>query len=384
MAPLAAIWFGAIPIAGFLANLIAVPWVGAVSVPLGLLGALGELCVPGGGRWLFAVSGFSLELLARLLAFLADLRFALWPVGNPDAVALGLAMLGSLILLAPRGLPGRPLGLPLFLPLLFPPAEHLAPGTLAVRMFDVGQGTAVLVSTPDIVLLYDTGPRSGAFDAGERIVVPALRALRIRRLDWIVVSHGDADHAGGLEAARRAYPEARLFASGIPGAEPCLAGQRFLQGSTALLWLHPPAWMPDLRNESSCVLRIEHKNASVLLPGDIGLIVEGRLLRERPGDLRAEVVLVPHHGSRRSSSPDFVKTVKARHALISAAHGNPFGHPAPEVVKRWRQSGATVHATACGMIELVYREGSGWERRAARASNPRIWRRPCPSAFAPG
>lgn len=384
MAPLAAIWFGAIPIAGFLANLIAVPWVGAVSVPLGLLGALGELCVPGGGRWLFAASGFSLELLARLLAFLADVRFALWPVGTPDAVALGLAMLGSLIVLAPRGLPGRPLGLPLFLPLLFPPAERLPPGTLAVRMFDVGQGTAVLVSTPDIVLLYDTGPRSGAFDAGERIVVPALRALRIRRLDWIVVSHADADHAGGLEAVRRAYPEARLFASGIADAEPCLADERFRRGSTSLLWLHPPARMPYLGNESSCVLRIEHRGASVLLPGDIGGIVEGRLLRERPGDLRAEVVLVPHHGSRRSSSPDFVTAVEARHALVSAAHGNPFGHPAPEVVQRWRQSGATVHATACGMIELVYREGSGWERRAARTSNPRIWRRPCPSALAPG
>lgn len=383
MAPLAGIWFGAVPVAGFLANLVAVPWVGAVSVPLGLLGAFAELAVEGGGRWLFALSAHSLELLRLFLAFLAGFELALWPVGTPGLLALALALLGSLAVLAPRGVPGRWLGLPLFLPLLFPAPERLSPGTMKLRLLDVGQGTAVLVSTPDLVLLYDAGPRAGDFDAGERIVVPALRALGVRRLDWIVISHADADHAGGLDALRRAFPGARLIGSGIVDAKPCLAGQDAVVGSTVLSFLHPPPRMPYLGNESSCVLRVEHEGGSVLLPGDIGKLIEGRLVRERREALRADLVLVPHHGSRHSSSPDFVAATRAAHALVSAGPGNPFGHPAPEVVARWRASGARVHATACGMIELVYAADRGWRARASRLADPRVWRRPCPGWLAP-
>lgn len=383
MMPLTGLWFGAIPVTGFLANLVAVPWVGTVSVPLGLIGSFAELLIEGGGRWLFAASALSLHWLARGLAWLADFELALLPVGTPSLAALGLALLGSLIALAPPGIPGRSLGLALFLPLLFPAAESLAPGSIKLRMLDVGQGTAVLVSTPDLVLLYDTGPRLAGWDAGERIVVPALRALGIRQLDWIVVSHADADHAGGLEAVRRAYPQARVLGSGIASAQPCRAGEQLTVGETRLSLLHPPAQMPYLGNESSCVLHLESAGGSLLLTGDIGTLVEGRLVRERAASLRAQVVLVPHHGSRRASSPAFITATQASHALVSAAPGNPFGHPAPEVVARWRSVGAEVHATACGMIELQFTAGGGWTARAARLAHPRVWRRPCPPPFAP-
>ncbi len=379
MMPLSGMWFGAIPLAGFIANLVAVPFVGAVSVPLGLIGALAELLLEGSGRWLLTAAAFSLQLLAGWLGLLTDFGPALWAVGKPSVMALVLAAIGTLLALAPRGVPGRWLGLPLFLPLLFPGAERIAPGTMTLRMLDVGQGTAVLVSTPDLVLLYDTGPRATDWDAGERIVVPALRALRVRRLDWIVVSHADVDHAGGLAAVRKAYPGARLIGSGIEDGEPCVAGARVTVGTTELRWLHPPASMPYLGNESSCVLRVDHAGGSLLLAGDIGKVIEGRLIRERTELLRADVVLVPHHGSRHSSSPDFIAASAARHALVSAGAGNPFGHPAPEVVARWQSAGAMVHSTACGMIELVYREERGWEGRAARRTHPRVWRRPCPA-----
>lgn len=384
MMPLNGIWFGAIPLAGFIANLIAVPFVGAISVPLGLIGALAELLREGSGRWLFTASAFSLELLAGWLSLLTDFGPSLWPVGTPGAAALALAALGILLALAPRGVPGRWLGLPLFLPLLFPRPAPIPPGTMTLRMLDVGQGTAVLVSTPDLVLLYDTGPRMTDWDAGERIVVPALRALGVRRLDWIVVSHADADHAGGLAAVRKAYPGARLIGSGIEDGELCVAGERTTIGTTQLHWLHPPASMPYLGNESSCVLRVEYAGGSLLLPGDIGRLIEGRLIRERAPLLRADVVLVPHHGSRHSSSTDFIAAVAARHALVSAAAGNPFGHPAPEVVARWRSAGAMIHTTACGMIELRYEAERGWEARAARRAHPRVWRRPCPTAPSAG
>ncbi|MDW8479625.1 MAG: MBL fold metallo-hydrolase [Xanthomonadales bacterium] len=255
-----------------------------------------------------------------------------------------------------------------------------------MNLLDVGQGTALLLRTPGISRCSTTPapPILGGWDAGEQVVVPALRALGVRHLDLIVISHADADHAGGLAAVRRAFPEARLIASGVPGSEPCRAGERMAIGETRLDWLHPPEHMPDLRNESSCVLRLRHGGVAVLLPGDIGRLIEGRLLRERREELRAEAVLVPHHGSRHSSSPGFVAATGARFALVSAGTDNPFGHPAPEVVARWRAAGARILATGCGMIELRHDPARGWRIRAERVAAPRAWRARCDPALAGG
>src|SRR5690606_16436750 len=157
--------------------------------------------------------------------------------------------------------------------------------------------------------LYDMGAAvEDGWDAGERAVVPALHALGVRRLDALVVSHGDADHAGGLEAVRRRFPAPRLLApegAGIGDAFACLGGSGWQHDGVRFRILHPPLHFPYLRNESSCVVRIETVHGALLLPGDIGEAVEERLVGRIPGELAADVVVVPHHGSRHSSTAGF-------------------------------------------------------------------------------
>jgi competence protein ComEC len=226
-------------------------------------------------------------------------------------------------------------------------------------------------------LLYDMGPaQPEGFDAGERIDVPSLRALGVRRLDAAVVSHGDNDHAGGFPAVRRAYPMPVAWSpegSGVEGTRSCRAGMQWQWDGVRFRFLHPPEYFPYLDNESSCVLRIETAHGAALLTGDIGQVVERDLLRRDAAALRADVVLVAHHGSGESSDPGFVAATGARHALISAGYGNRFHHPRPEVVDRWRQAGAHVHDTLDEGALRVRLQAGGVTVEPRRQSHPRPW-----------
>src|SRR5690606_11951036 len=234
-----------------------------------------------------------------------------------------------------RGLPGKPLALLLWLPLLLPARDLPRPGEAELTVIDVGQGLSVLVRTARHSLLYDMGPAlPDGFDAGEHAVVPALHALGVHALDAAVVSHGDNDHAGGWPAVSRAIPVLAMLApegSPTPGISHCVAGQSWEWDGVRFRVLHPTRWFPYLRNESSCVIRIETAHGSVLLTGDMGEVIEQALLKRAAPDLRADMVLVAHHGSAGSSSPAFIQATGARLALVSSGAGNRFGHPKPMV-----------------------------------------------------
>jgi competence protein ComEC len=246
-------------------------------------------------------------------------------------------------------------------------------------VFDVGQGLSVLVRTQRHALLYDAGPavRDG-WDAGERAVMPALRALGVQRLDRIVVSHADMDHAGGLPAVRAAIAAGAVLAppgAGLEIDQACRAGEHWQWDGVVFRFLHPPEHFPYLRNESSCVLRIETAHGAALLPGDIGEVIEQRLLRA-PELLRADVVLAPHHGSRGSSTPGFVTATGARLVLVAAGHDNRFGHPRPEVVQRWERAGAEVLRTPQSGAIRVWLDDGELAVRERRAWRGRLWDRP--------
>ncbi len=377
--PLTVWFFGQASVLGPLVNLVGIPLISLAVVPLSLLAlAGGALGLPGAdlagrlGAWIMDLSWPWLERIA-------DLDGALVWLPEPDALALLLALLGGFWLLLPRGVPGRALGLLLFLPLLLPARERLAPGGFELQVLDVGQGLAVLVRTADHALLYDAGPAfPGGLDAGEAMVAPALRALGVTRLDALVISHGDNDHAGGAESVRRAFPPARAFAPN--GWQPerhrtCEAGLAWDWDGVRFAVLHPTPHFPYLGNDSSCVLRIEGAHGSALLPGDIGEVVERRLLRDARAALDADWLVVAHHGSRSSSSPDFIEAVTPRAALVSAGHDNRFGHPHPEVIERLRARGIQALDTgALGAIRVVL-DGSGqvaWRRQSQR----RLWHEP--------
>ena len=375
--PLTVLLFGQASFAGPVANLAAVPWWSLVVVPLALLGVLAETLHAGFGQWAWQAAAWCFDLLWPALVRIADSPLAMAWLPEPRWHAWPLAMLSAFWLLLPRGLPGKPLALLLWLPLLCPPRDLPAHGEAELTVIDVGQGLSVLVRTANHSLLYDMGPATpDGFDAGARAVVPALHALGMRRLDAAMISHGDNDHAGGWNTVSRAFPVAALLApegSPVPGIVPCRAGQSWQWDGVRIRVLHPSAWFPYLGNEASCVLRIETAHGNALLTGDIGHLVEAKLLREEPASVRNDVVLVPHHGSAGSSSEAFVAASGARLALVSSGAGNRFGHPRQDVVGRWCESGAEVVDTARGGATRIWMGADGLHLQERRTSRPRLW-----------
>ncbi|MET0754520.1 MAG: DNA internalization-related competence protein ComEC/Rec2 [Pseudoxanthomonas sp.] len=375
--PLTVALFGQASAVGPFVNLIAIPWWSLVVVPLSLIGTALEAMHAGAGIWAWRASAWCFDLAWPLFAALADSRFALWWLREAAWYALPLALLGAFWLLLPRGVPGKPLAALLWLPLLCPDAETPGPGEVELLVIDVGQGLSVLVRTAGHALLYDTGPavRDG-FDAGERAVVPALRAFGVADLDRVVLSHGDNDHAGGFASVAAVIPiDESQTPEGSPVAvgSPCVAGQAWRWEGVTFRFLHPTPHFPYLGNEASCVLRIETAHGAVLLTGDIGEVIERGLLRRDPAGIRADVVLAAHHGSGGSSDPDFIAATGARLVLVSAGFANRFGHPKPEVVGRWQAHGAEVLNTAdSGAVRLWLGE-QGLEVRERRRDRPRLW-----------
>ena len=394
--PLTVMLFGEASLAGPFANLLAVPWWSLLVVPLALIGTGLEALHAGAGEFAWRWAAACFQPGWPLFEAFADSGLALLWLPEGRWFALPLALLGAFWLLLPRGVPGKALAALLWLPLLWPERRLPAIGEVELVVIDVGQGLSVLVRTANHALLFDAGPalREG-FDAGERAVLPALRALGVRRLDRAIASHADNDHAGGLAAVLRAFPVGASPAGtspagavlappqaegealgGIP-TRPCQAGDGWDWDGVRLRFLHPPLHFPYLRNESSCVLRIESRHGAALLSGDIGEVVERDLVRRAvlAGDrsLRADVVLVAHHGSGDSSDPSFVEATGARHALVSSGHGNRFGHPRAEVLERWRRAGAQTRNTAAEGALRVALRAAGTTVETRRQTHPRLW-----------
>ncbi|MBF7731333.1 DNA internalization-related competence protein ComEC/Rec2 [Pseudomonas sp. N040] len=353
-----------------LANLLAVPWVSVLVVPLALLGCL-LLSLPPLGDALLWLAGGLLVVLFEVLGALAQLSPA-WIFPAVPLWAWLSGMAGVLLLLLPAGVPLRLLGLALLLPLLWPPLQSPRPGRAEVWVLDVGQGSAVLVRTAGHTLLYDAGPRSGDFDQGARTVLPALRHLGIRRLDRLLLSHADADHSGGAPAVFAGLPVAQVLSGEAAALPPQLNAQACAEdagwswdGVQFRLWRWPQA--PE-GNPSSCVLRVQAHGESVLLTGDIDQAAE-RALQKSGWPLQSDWLLSPHHGSRSSSSPAFLRAVGPQAVLISRGNHNPYGHPHPLVMQRYRQLGLTVHDTVLEgalQIDLGARQAVRGMRNEAR------------------
>ncbi|MDE2407478.1 MAG: DNA internalization-related competence protein ComEC/Rec2 [Xanthomonadaceae bacterium] len=375
--PLCVALFGQASLAGPVANLVAVPWWSLVVVPLSLLGVLAETVHAGAGQWCWQAAAGCFDLLWPVLQRIADSPLAMLWLPEPRWYALPLALVAAFWLLLPRGLPGRPLALLLWLPLWLPARELPAVGEVELNVIDVGQGLSILVRTAHHSLLYDMGPAvPDGYDAGERAVIPALHGLGVQRLDMAVVSHGDNDHAGGLASVSGVYrlPQV-LVPTGSPtrGTQQCLAGQSWIWEGVRFRVLHPAEGIPYLANESSCVLRIETRHGNALLTGDIGQYVERKLLADQPALLRNEVVIMPHHGSAGSSDPRFVTAVGARLTLVSSGADNRFGHPRAPVVQRWCATGSEVLDTARSGAMRVWIGRQGLQLREWRRWQPRLW-----------
>ncbi|MBI2768757.1 MAG: DNA internalization-related competence protein ComEC/Rec2 [Burkholderiales bacterium] len=351
LTPLTLLLFGQVSLVGLLANALAIPWVTLLVTPLAMAGVF---IAP-----LWDAAALAIQGMGVVLQWLAAFPWATVSTATPPLWAAVAGVIGGVLLAMPLPPGLRALGLPLLLPVLMWQAPRPPEGEFELLAADIGQGNALVLRTAAHTLVYDTGPRYGSeSDAGHRVLVPLLRALG-ETVDTLMLSHRDIDHTGGAPAVLAMQPQAALVSSIEDGHElqalrkstRCTAGQRWHWDGVDFEVLQPQAEDYETRNKSnamSCVLRIANGRQTVLLVGDIEKEQEARLVAQA-ALLRADVLLVPHHGSKTSSSEPFLDAVQPRIALVQAGYRNRFGHPAPPVLARYEARQVRVIDSAhCG------------------------------------
>jgi competence protein ComEC len=377
--PLGLAWYQFFTPVSFLANLVAIPWVSVLVVPPVLLGIpVSVLCEPLAG-YLWSMAGLFSALLFEYLECLAAVQGNLDTLSPPPLWQSVLAVAGGLLLLLPRGLGWRWYGLFMILPLFLPPAERSRPGEIELEVLDAGQGTAALLSSGRHLMIYDAGPGDGrGHDLVDGVIAPAVARLSSRAPGRIVISHGDLDHAGGLESVLQLYPQSSFLASLPalpPGIEPCRAAMEWAWPGASFQTLHPSRGLPYLGNDSSCVVSMRSEPGSILFAGDISEAIEARLLRQ--GLPPHRVLLVPHHGSATSSSTAFIERVGPEIAIATASLGNRFDFPRDEVRARYESRNIRFWSTGeCGAIRLRLQADGAIQASSARRERRRIWRYP--------
>jgi competence protein ComEC len=347
LAPVLAATFGRLSLVGPLVNAVAIPAFSLLMLPAVLLGTAITIVAPPASAPLWRVLGAILDATWPVLGWIADWPAASFaPAVQPIVLVAGAGVLAFAALLIPvRGLIAA--AAVLLVALVCGRAQPIGPGTFTLTVIDVGQGLAAVVETAGRVLVFDTGPRwRGGTVAARVSLLPYLRARGIRKIDRLVLSHDDQDHAGGAALVAGAIEVAHTLAqpgSRLAGVEPCVAGSGWDWDGIAFRVLHPARVFEGSDNDRSCALRVSGPGGSALLLADPEAAAESELVGQA---IVADVVLVPHHGSASSSSPALIDAVSARVGIASAGFGNRWRMPRADVVARWRASGTTVISTA--------------------------------------
>lgn len=332
--------FGYVSLTSLVANAIAIPWVSFVIVPLTLLGTILILVEPTLGGLLLELAANIFDALWISISWLADLP--IWQQHTPPLWSVIVAMVGVAILLLPRGFPARWIGIFWLLPLFLIPPAQPKHGEVWLDLLDVGQGLAAVIRTKNSVLVYDTGPKfCSGFNTGEAVIVPFLRAQGIKKIDKLVISHGDNDHIGGMASVL----ENLAVTERLIGKN-CQKGQNWQIDGVHFEILHPPAnYAAKKTNDHSCVLKVSATGGTILLPGDIEKRSEKYLVKHANKQLNSDILIVPHHGSKTSSTEAFLNAVNPKIALFSVGYRNRFGHPKPKVLEAYRKRNVRIWQT---------------------------------------
>lgn len=381
--PLTVALFGQSSWASPLANTVAIAWMGLLTTPLALIGCLLDI------GWLLRAAHASIAPLWWLLDTLAQAPWAWQPIATPPVWVTALSLVGGMLALMPAGLLVRTPGcLLVALPFIWP-VQSPPPGAFELTVLDIGQGNSMSIRTAHHTLLVDAGNASSPRnDQGRMTVLPWLHRYGHRQWDAVLLSHNDSDHAGGMNSVLTDSQTKVLYANppfspepaaavGVQVQRPCIAGTEWTWDGVTFTVLYPDA--TDLATETednaiSCVLRIQGQYGSALLPGDIGVEQEQKLLARHSGSLlRSDVVIVPHHGSNTSSDPEFIQTVQARHAVFQVGYRNRYGHPTAPVLQRWAGNGVhNLRTDQTGAIRFTFGQ-QGLVFQCARTERRRFW-----------
>lgn len=374
--------YGRVPLLSLPMNFIAVPWVSFVSLPSAFVAMLVLPVCESLGNMMLKFSAWTLDIYWMVMEIgVKSGNHLQWEMGGVGLGALILMLVGlSIFFLCPRGFKLRWCALLMCLPLLLPRQSHLAGNQVELTVLDVGQGLAIIVRTAKHVLVYDVGDHSSdRFDAGRDIVAPALRNLRADKIDMLMISHADSDHAAGRKGLFGEFRAMQLW-SGTPeqlsGPEsflPCRSGMQWHWDGVFFKVLAPDMSEHATDNNRGCVLLIAAGNNRLLLTGDIEAAAEQTLVNSGV-DMQADVLVAPHHGSKTSSSPAFLAAVNPRKIIVSAGFRNRFRHPADLVVKRYEERGASVLNTAeLGAVRMLF-SADGMDIRSALCEQRFFWR----------
>ena len=355
--PVTAWFFQAGSLAAPLANLVAVPFVGFVVVPLCFLVVLATAIVGESADPLLVLVQHCIEALLWFLQKIALIDYSSVSMSMPHPGVMALCLLGVIVGLSPRGCGLRWFAVPLILPAVLFNLQRADIDGFEVHVLDVGQGLSALVLTDNHTLLFDTGGKlSSSNSMFEAVVMPYLYTLGRRHIDTLVVSHGDEDHAFGVADVMRRFPDVQLIAgSGLPEnqqplATSCLAGMVWSHDDVHFSILHPGASDRGSDNDSSCVLLVHQGASRVLFTGDIERHAEN-ILSRRLGSFPVDLLIAPHHGSNTSSTAYFLSLITPEYVVFPAGSSNRYGFPHSAVQLRYKSVGAKLLTT--GMVGAV-------------------------------
>ncbi len=342
LVPITLLFFQNASLVSPLANLIAIPIYGILVVPLTLLGIMASLVLPDAlSTAVLSLAAFCSSLGWQWLELLSSIGPISFASGAPSLLATASVLIGLAMLAAPPGTPSRWIGVLWCLPLLWVP-DKPGYGEVKATLLDVGQGLSLVLQTQKHILVYDTGARfSTRFNAGEAVVVPFLRTIGVTEIDTLIISHGDNDHIGGLDAIQKNFVIKELISgsSKLPSANECRAGDSWSWDGVQFEMLHPDNADGFSGNNSSCVLMMRSQWGNLLATGDIEKKAESRLIDRYSDKLKVAVLVAPHHGSRTSSSLGFLQAVAPDWILVPAGHLNRYRHPSKLVINRYQSLG---------------------------------------------
>jgi competence protein ComEC len=390
------LFVGKISWLGLVVNLVAVPYVSFITVPLCLMAAVLFFFSVSAAQLLWQWAGFSIDGLWLLFDFLpADWGFYYFSLPT-STLFFTCLVLSAFTVLLPRGLLSRWI---LILPFMLHVLAHKSRLPLRITILDVGQGLSVVVESQSKLLVYDVGASYGeSFDMGSAVVSPFIVSRGFKQVDRVVVSHGDMDHFGGFKGLSDSLPVKQavlppgIFSHALQGnsfvgeKSYCYASKRwhweFKNSSSESEWIYFDILLPKLEgrvaemedsNNNSCVLLIRWRDISILLPGDIEKHSE-RLLLENYELPPVDLLVAPHHGSKTSSGRDFIKQLMPTHVVFSAGYQHHFGHPHSDVIKRYELFGSKQWATADnGAVTFEWNYSGDLKVLTAMESKARFW-----------